>query len=392
MVKIRNSFAAPEFAAQSEISLNYRLVMAADDARSSAELKDREQKKIERSMGREEPTDPGQKPSRVRRLFPDDVIADRGGEVNRGRTAGAPSKIPARGWKDIFLRVYRGIADDRILANAAAVTFYALLALFPAIAAVVSIYALFADPHSITRLLDAVAGVLPGGAVEVIRSQVDQLTSRPRGSLGLSFVIGLVVSLWSANGGIKALFDALNVVYEEKEQRSFIRLNAISLIFTGAMIGFLIVALVCLVVLPVLLAVVPGFIGMIVNYARWPLLVALVATALSSIYRYGPSRTEPRWRWVSWGSALASFGWLLTSALFTWYAANFGNFNKTYGSLGAVIGFMMWMWLSVIVIFVGGKLNAEIEHQMARDTTEGPEKPIGTRRAKMADTVGEAKG
>lgn len=312
---------------------------------------------------------------RPRRPYPDDVEA-------QGSDAAA---VPAPGWKGILLRVYRGLDDDRILANAAAVTFYALLALFPGIAALVSIYALFADPQSITQHLEAAAGVLPGGAIEIIRDQLNRLVAQPHSKLGISFLVGLVASLWSANGGIKALIDALNAVYEEREQRSFIRLNAISLIFTAAMIAFLIAALACLVALPAVLGMLPRFVGLILDYIRWPVLLVLVALTLAFIFRFGPDRTEPRWRWMSWGSAVAAIGWLGVSALFTWYAANFGDFNKTYGSLGAVIGFMMWIWLSVIVILIGGKFDAEIEHGAARDPADGAENPLGARRATMAD-------
>jgi membrane protein len=130
----------------------------------------------------------------------------------------------------------------------------------------------------------------------------------------------------------------------------------------------------------------------LLDIARWPILLALVAFGLTLIYRYGPSRTEPRWQWITWGGAFAAFTWLAASALFSWYAASFGTFNKTYGSLGAIIGFMMWMWLSIIVILVGAKLNAEIEHQTARETTAGKPKPLGRRGAKMADTIGRARG
>lgn len=306
----------------------------------------------------------------------------------RGRTAEKPSDIPARGWKDILWRVYEGISEDRILANAAAVAFYALLALFPGITALVSIYGLFADPGSIQQHLDSMSSLLPGGAIDVLREQLNRLAAEPRSTLGVSFFLGLLISLWSANGGIKALFDALNVVYEEREKRSFIRLNAIALVFTVAMIAFLIIALVCIVAVPVALNYLPGFIASIVNIARWPLMLVLVTLALACIYRYGPSRDEPKWRWITWGSAFAAVAWLGFSAIFSFYAAHFGSFNKTYGSLGAVIGLMIWMWLSIAVILIGGKLNAEIEHQTARDTTEGAPEPIGKRRAKMADTVG----
>src|SRR2546421_3945115 len=208
-------------------------------------------------------------------------------EDGRGRSAKTPSEIPARGWKDIVLRIYDGISDDRILANAAAVTFYALLALFPAIAALVSIYGLVADPKTIATQLDSVSGILPGGAVDVVREQLTRLTAHGSATLGISFVVGLAISLWSANGGIKALFDALNVFYEEKEERSFIKLNAVSLAFTIGMILFLLVAPACVIVVPIALSYLPGVIGLIFNIARWPLLLVLVAVALAFIYRYG---------------------------------------------------------------------------------------------------------
>jgi len=313
-------------------------------------------------------------------------------EDGRGRHAETPSEIPAKGWNDILLRVYRGIGDDRILANAAAVTFFALLALFPGIAALVSIYGLFSDPGSIEQHLDSVSMILPGGAIDVIRDQLHRLAAQPPATLGFSLIVSLAISLWSANGGIKALFDALNTVYEEREKRSFIRLNAQSLTFTVAMIAFMLVALACIVALPVALNYLPGFVGMVLEIARWPALLVLVALALGCIYRWGPSRNEPRWRWITWGSAFAAVAWLAFSAVFSFYASHFGNFNKTYGSLGAVIGFMTWMWLSVVVILVGGKLNAETEHQTARDSTKEGGKPLGARGAKMADTVGEAQG
>jgi membrane protein len=282
----------------------------------------------------------------------------------RDRSAKRPLKIPAQGWKDILLRIYYGISDDRILANAAGVTYYALLALFPGIAALVSIYGLFADPSAIVSHLDAVADFAPGGAVDVIRDQLTRLTAQGSTTLGISFLVGLVISLWSANSGIKALFDALNVVYEEKEKRSFLKLNAVTLSFTIATIGFLLIALACVVALPIILNYLPlpGVTSLLLNIAPWPILLVLVAFGLTLIYRYGPSRAEPPRQWVSCGSAFAAIAWLAASALFSWYAANFGSFNNTYGSLGAIIGFMIWMWLSIIVVLVGAKLNAEIEH------------------------------
>jgi membrane protein len=281
---------------------------------------------------------------------------------------GAADRAP-QGWWDIALRVYRGVDEDRILMNAAAVTFYVLLALFPAIAALVSIYGLFADPHSIAKQLDALSGILPGGGLTVIRDQLTRLTSNDSGSLTIGFVSGLVVSLWSANGGIKGLFDALNAVYEETETRSFLWFNAITLAFTLATLGFAVAALICIVAVPAVLDYLPGFVAAVINIARWPLMAALVAVFLAFIYHYGPSRDEPKWRWFSWGSVVAALLWLGVSGAFSYYAAEFGTFNKTYGSLGAIIGFMLWIWLSVIVVLLGGKLNAVLERPRERDST-----------------------
>lgn len=306
----------------------------------------------------------------------------------RGRHAERPGEIPKRGWKDILWRVYGGLGEDRILMNAAAVTFYSLLALFPAIAALVSIYGLFADPGQITAQLDNLAGILPGGGMTVIKDQLTRLASQGSGSLTIGLVIGVLVSLWSANGGVKALFDALNVVYGEDEKRGFLRLNAITLSFTLAMLCFAIVALVAIVAVPVILKALPDFLGAVINWARWPVMAVLIAVVLAFVYRYGPSRDKPKWRWISWGSVFATVGWLAFSAAYSFYASNFGTFNQTYGSLGAVIGFMLWMWLSTTVILLGGKLNAEIEHQTMRDSTAGEPEPVGKRGARVADTVG----
>jgi membrane protein len=219
-----------------------------------------------------------------------------------------------------------------------------------------------------------------------------RIASHGKGTLGLAFAIGLLVSLWSANAGIKSLFDAVNLVYNEEEQRGLIKLNLVSLTFTVAAIAFVLFGIAAVVVLPIAL----NYIGMggatdlIFRIGRWPILFVLVALALAFIYRYGPSRSKPKWRWVTWGSAFAALAWIVGSVLLSWYAANFGSYNQTYGSLGAAIGLMIWLWLSMIVILVGAALDAEMEHQTARDTTTGPPKPLGARGATMADRVGAA--
>jgi membrane protein len=309
-----------------------------------------------------------------------------------GRAVTTPSEIPGSGWKDILLRVYYDISESRILLIAAGVTFYLILAIFPGIAALVSIYGLFVDPRSMVSHLDMVAGVAPGGAIDVLRDQLTRLGQQNGTALGISFAIGILISLWTATSGVKAIFDALNVVYGEEEKRGFIKLNVIALVFTVGTIVFVLLALAGVVVVPVALNYVPlpGITSVILKVARWPILFVLVACTLSVLYRYAPSRAEPQWRWITWGSVLATIIWLGASVLFSWYAANFGSYNKTYGSLGAIIGFMTWIWLSIIVVLVGAQLNAEIEHQTARRSTSGPSKPLGARGAKMADTIGPA--
>jgi membrane protein len=312
----------------------------------------------------------------------------------RGRSADGPHEIPAAGWRDILLRVYAAITEDRVLAVAAGVTFYGLLAMFPAVAALVSSYALFADPATIHEHLNLIAGFVPEQAMQVIADQITRIASQQGGKLGLGFIIGLAVSLWSANAGMKAIFDALNVVYDEREKRGFIRLNAITLVFTAGAVTVFLLAIAALVVLPIVLNYlpVPGGADLLTRILRWPALLLAVAVGLAVIYRYGPSRERPRWRWVTPGSAAASAIWLIGSLAFSWYASNLGNFDKTYGSLGAVVAFLMWMWLSAIVVLLGAELDAEMEHQTARDSTDGSPKPMGARGAKMADTIGASQG
>lgn len=268
-----------------------------------------------------------------------------------------------RSARDVASHIWTNIGCHRVLAIAAGVTFYALLAIFPAIAAIVALYGLFADTHTIVTQVNSMAGVLPGGAIAVIGDQVGRIVSRPSSSLGFTFIVSLLISLWSANAGMKAMFDALNVVYNAEERRSFIKLNAVSVAFTLAAIALLLAAMASVVVVPIVLNALPmeSLIAPALGYTRWPLLLILIGLGLSVIYRFGPDREHAQWRWISWGSALAAIAWLAASLLFSWYAANFGSYNETYGSLGAVIGFMTWMWLSSIVVLLGAEIDAVME-------------------------------
>jgi membrane protein len=302
--------------------------------------------------------------------------------------------IPWRGWKDILIRTYHEIQEDRLLSLSAGVVFYSLVALFPAIAAGVSVYAFFSNAASIANHLSLVADIVPGASLDLLREEITRIAGRSDGRLTSGFLLSFGIALWSANAGMKAIFDALNIIYDEDEKRGIVWLNMVSLFFTFCAIGGMLVALGMVVVLPLVLAAlgyssldVPWMIG----FLRWPAMFVMVIVALAILYRYGPSRRIAKWRWLSVGSIFAAVAWLAVSVLFSWYLGNFANYSATYGALGAVVGLMMWMWLSTIVVLVGAELNSEIERQTAIDSTVGSGRPLGARGAVVADTVGPAK-
>jgi membrane protein len=323
---------------------------------------------------------------------PPGVQKGRINQPGRGRSASSPTGIPGKGWMDVLWRIYNQLQNDRLLAVAAGVVFYMLLALFPALTALVSLYGLVSDPAEINAQLALLAGVVPSDVVAIIRDQVTRVSEARSGSLGLGFLIGIAFALWSTNGGMKAIIDSLNVVYDEREERSFVVLTLVSFAFTIGSLVFVVLAMSAVVIAPLVLP----WLGMeslreqIISLLRWPALLIIVLLWLALLYRYGPCRTAAQWRWLSVGSVFAALCWLAVSSLFSWYLSNFANYNATYGSLGAVIGLMMWLWVSVIVILFGAELNAELEHQTAEDTTVRPKQPLGERGAVMADTVGKA--
>jgi membrane protein len=310
----------------------------------------------------------------------------------RGRFSGSPLQIPSAGWKDILWRTYVRTGEDRLLAIAAGVVFFGLLAVFPAITALVSCYGLFANPSTIGANLQTLALMLPEGSFQIVQDQITRVLDKGGTALGATFLFGLVLAIWSANAGVKAVIDALNVVYEEREKRSFVRLNLLSLAFTTGGIAALLLMVSAVVAFPLALdhAGLAPQSQFIVSLARWPLLFAVLLAALGVLYRFGPSRRAARWEWLSVGTLAAAVLWIVGSSLLSWYLSNFGNYNATYGSLGAAIGLMMWMWMSAIIVLCGAELNSEIEHQTARDTTVGHPKPLGGRGAVMADTLGPA--
>ena len=269
----------------------------------------------------------------------------------------------AGGWWAILKRTYAEVNKDRVQEVAGGVTFYGLLSLFPAITVLVSLYGLVADPFKIQQHLDVLGNVLPQGAMAIISEQVTRIIQTPHATLGLAAIFGLLVALWSANSAMKAMMDALNIAYDTQEKRGFITLNLVSLGFTLAAIIGQIVMVTAIAVVPAILQFFNlGGVGDFLLWAgRWPVILVLIGVALAVLYQWGPSRPDVAWRWMTPGSILASIALMIFSMLFSWYAASFANFNGTYGSLGAVIGFLIWMWLSIIIVLVGAELNAVIE-------------------------------
>jgi membrane protein len=319
-------------------------------------------------------------------------VANRGNGDAAGREAERPSEIPPRGWFAILKRVKAEVKDDNVPLLAAGVAFYAMLAIFPAIIALVTVYGMVADPAQVESQVSEFAKSLPSGADQLLTEQLKSVTSAGRQSLSIGLAVSLLAVLWSASGGVQGLVKGLNLVYDEKETRGFIKLRGLSLLLT---IGAIVVAVVALALITVFPGVIDNFgLGQAVQLAasivRWVVLALLVLVAIAVLYRYAPDRANPRWRWVSWGAVVALVLWLLGSIGFSWYVDNFGKYNQTYGALAAVIILLLWLFLSAFAVLLGAELDAEIERQTARDTTTGPERPLGQRDAEVADTLGES--
>jgi membrane protein len=285
----------------------------------------------------------------------------------------AKAVMPSAGWKDVLWRTYEHANEDRLLATAAGVVFYGLLAIFPAITALVSSYGLFADPSTIGANLHSLSLMMPEGSFDIVQDQIGRVVAKGNTALGVTFLFGLAFAIWSANAGVKAVIDALNVASETREQRGFIRLNLVSLAFTCGGIIALLLMVSAVVAIPLALdhvGLAPDS-QLIISLARWPVLLGILLVALGVLYRFGPSRDAARrtlpersWpgrSWLSVGAVAAAFAWIGGSALLSWYLSNFGNYGATYGSLGAAIGLMTWMWMSTIIVLYGAELNAEIE-------------------------------
>jgi membrane protein len=312
-------------------------------------------------------------------------------EPGRGRKARWPWAIPPLGWKDILWRTWRHAGRHRLGAVAGGVTFYLLLATFPALAAFVSVYGLFMDIGGVEQQLEQLSRVFPRQVVELIGQEMLRLASQRQETLSAALAGYALVSAWSANAGMKALFDGLNIAYGEVEKRPYLRRTVITYAATLSALVFLIAVTLLTVAAPVVLHSL-GLHELRLWFApiRWLILYLLAAGGFALTYRLGPSRKPPRWRWVAFGGAIAALTWMVGSLAFSTYLASSTRFGATYGSLAAMIGFMLWVWFTVMVILWGAELNAAIEHQTSHDTTIGAERPIGARGALVADTVGPA--
>jgi len=313
-------------------------------------------------------------------------------EPGRGRLAEHPHHIPRKGWTDIVWRVAMGYFGDRVGFVAGGVTFFILLSLFPTLAAFVTIYGLFADPADAWGRLSFLYAFLPANVVQFLGDEMARLAGDSNSQLTFTLVWTLALSLWIANNGIKTLFYGLNLAYHEVEKRNIVTYNLLCMAFTVSGLLAVMISAGLVVGVPIFLAL----FGLADEWAylaplRWPLLFVGYAAALTLIYRTGPCRARARWRWLTPGAVFAAVVSVLLSVVFSWYLTNFVR-TDSYGPLAAIMGFLLWTWLSVQIILMGAKLNAEIEHQTALDTTTGEPAPLGDRGAVMADSVGPRRG
>ncbi|HMI33780.1 MAG TPA: YihY/virulence factor BrkB family protein [Propionibacteriaceae bacterium] len=304
-----------------------------------------------------------------------------------GGKAERRTEIPARGWIQVVKRGAKEAKADQVPLLAAGVAFYAFMAIFPALIAVVSIYGLFADPSTIANQLNSLTGTLPDEARKIIIDQVTALSTR-RQTLGISLVLSLLIALWSASAGTSNLLTAINVAYNEEEKRGFVKKRLLALGLTVAAIIFMVIILGLVAVSPPLLKVVfgTGALRWVLQIVGWLIVLVLVPAALALLYRLAPDRDAPRMKWASVGAVVATLIWLAASIGFSIYTSTFGNYAKTYGVFAGIVVLLLWLWLTMYAILLGAEINAEAEQQTIADTTKGEEKPLGERRAVKADS------
>jgi len=312
----------------------------------------------------------------------------------RGRGAHQPLKIPPSGWWDVLRRVFARINEENVGVLAAGSAFYAMLAIFPALGAIVTLYAYVSDPSDVQALFDRVAGILPADVADIFNEQLTSLASREQQRLGLGVLVSVLFAVWSARRGVDALVRAVTVAYREREDRGFIRMNLLTYGLTLGAVMVILTTLTLLVILPTVIEWLPmsQLLTSLARAGSWVVFVIMIMTAIGVLYRLAPPRRPARWRWLSIGASTATLLWVVGSAGFSFYVASFGSYNETYGTLGAIIVLLLWFYLSAYAILLGAMINAELELQTVRDTTVGGPRPFGERGAVVADTLGKVAG
>lgn len=320
--------------------------------------------------------------------MPEPVTADDPSE-DRGREARSPLEMPRSGWRDILIRTVRRVDRDRIDIVASSVAFWALLALFPTIAAVIMVWGYMLDPASMRDQISALTAPLPPEAAGLVNDRAAEVAARETAA-GIGAIIAVSFALWTSAAATKTLMAGLNAAYDERERRGILRFNAVAMLLTlGIFVGFL-MSITVIVVIPATLALQPGlgWTAALVDWLRWPVMAGFAIVGLATLYRFGPSRRQARWRWVSFGAVVATVLWVAVSFGFSAYVRNVAAYNQFYGTLGGVAVLMIWFWMTAWIVLLGAELNAEIEHQTRRDSTVGPPRPMGRRGAVRADTLG----
>lgn len=307
-------------------------------------------------------------------------------------SAEKPIQLSWKGWRQIGKRVNSELTVDHIAIVAAGVAFYFFLALFPTFIAAISIFGLVMEPAQIQQQITEIAHILPQQSSQMISDVLEDITSKSKATLGWSLILSILFSLLTAMQGTKAVFEGINVAYDEIDERGFFKYNGLTLLFT---IGGIVIGVICTALVVVFPAIVEGInlpaygVESIVQWLRWFVLALILMGVLAITYKIAPDRNNPQFRWVSWGAVIATILWLAGSILFSFYISNFGNYDKMYGSFAAVIILMLWFFITAYVILLGAEINSEMEHQTRKDTTIGKDRPMGQRNAYHADHVAD---
>ena len=309
--------------------------------------------------------------------------------VAPGRTVSQPTRFGWAAWRQVLGRVFANIGRHHLSIVAGGVAFFGVLSVVPALAALVGLYGLIANPADVMAYLDEFQPLLPPDAYALVEGQLKALLGVPQQNLGIASAVAILLALGTARAGVSTLVAGLNIVYREVDTRNIVTEFLASLLLTVLVLVIACAALLATVALPTVLQILDvGPLGAQLA-ALGPLLILgfAVVFVIGGIYRYGPHRALARKRWVSLGAVVATVAWVLASFLLSFYISNFANFNKTYGSLGAIAALMFWFYVSAFVVLLGAELNAEMELQTAQDTTTGPPRPMGERGAYVADHI-----